>query len=170
MGPVLAPDSVRSRRARAVSGGISRRVGYEWLARHVAEGGDGLVDQRRVAHAHPHRMADDVAARLVACRTAQPTWGLRKLLAYLERRHSRTAWPPASSVGALLKRGAGARAAPPAESRASRPTSGADGRAERHVDNRPHVVRQLDTSQRRARTDPGIHRRLSCVPPTSAPS
>ncbi len=53
---------------------ISRRVGYEWLARFEAEGPDGLVDQRRVAHAHPHRIPEDIAARLVACRKAHPTW------------------------------------------------------------------------------------------------
>jgi transposase InsO family protein len=79
-------------------------VGYKWLARFEAEGADGLVDQRRVAKSHPHRMVDDVAARLLACRQAHPTWGPRKLLAYLERRQPRTAWPAASSVGALLKR------------------------------------------------------------------
>ena len=83
---------------------ISRRVGYKWLSRFEADGPDGLVDQRRVARSHPHRMPDDVAARLVACRKAHPTWGPRKLLAYLERRQPCTAWPAASSVGALLKR------------------------------------------------------------------
>ena len=68
---------------------ISRRVGYKWLARYEADGVDGLADQRRVAKSHPHRMPDDVAARLLACRHAHPTWGPRKLLAYLERRHQR---------------------------------------------------------------------------------
>jgi transposase InsO family protein len=84
--------------------GISRRVGYKWLARYEADGVDGLADQRRVAHAHPHRMPAEIAAALLACRGAHPTWGPRKLLAYLARRHPRTAWPAASSVGALLKR------------------------------------------------------------------
>jgi len=84
--------------------GISRRVGYKWLARFEAEGPAGLADQRRVAKTHPHRMPDDVAVRLLACRKAHPTWGPRKLLAYLERRHPREPWPAASSVGALRKR------------------------------------------------------------------
>lgn len=84
--------------------GISRRVGYKWLARYAADGVDGLADQRRVAHSHPHRMPAEVAAALLTCRGAHPTWGPRKLLAYLARRHPRTAWPAASSVGALLKR------------------------------------------------------------------
>lgn len=84
--------------------GISRRVGYKWVARYAATGVDGLADQRRVATTCPHRMADDIATRLLACREAHPTWGARKLLAYLARRHPRLVWPAASSVGALLKR------------------------------------------------------------------
>jgi transposase len=83
---------------------ISRRVGYQWLARYQAEGVDGLADRRRVAKTHPHRMPDELAAALLACRRAHPTWGPRKLLAYLERRRPREPWPAASSVGTLLKR------------------------------------------------------------------
>ena len=39
--------------------GISRRVGYKWLARFEAAGVDGLADQRRAAKTHPHRMAEE---------------------------------------------------------------------------------------------------------------
>lgn len=83
---------------------ISRKTGYKWLARYEGAGLEGLADQRRVAKTCPHRMPDDIAARLLACREQHPTWGPRKLLAYLARRHPRLAWPAASSVGALLKR------------------------------------------------------------------
>lgn len=84
--------------------GISRRVGYKWLARYEAEGPDGLVDRPRVATTHPHRTADDIAAQVLDCRNAHPSWGPRKLLAYLGRRHPHEVWPAASTVGALLKR------------------------------------------------------------------
>jgi transposase InsO family protein len=49
-------------------------------------------------------VSDDVAARLLICRQQHPTWGPRKLLAYLARRQPRAAWPAASTVGELLKR------------------------------------------------------------------
>jgi transposase InsO family protein len=83
--------------------GISRRVGYKWLSRYQAEGAAGLVDQSRRPRGSPWAVADDVAARLLACRQQHPTWGPRKLLAYLARRHPRVAWPAASTVGELLK-------------------------------------------------------------------
>jgi transposase InsO family protein len=84
--------------------GISRRVGYKWLGRYETVGLAGLEDQRRVAAHYPNRMADEVAAALLACRQAHPTWGARKLRAYLSRRQPRVAWPAASTIGTLLKR------------------------------------------------------------------
>lgn len=84
--------------------GISRRVGYKWCARYEAEGVVGLEDQRRVAVHYPNRIGDEVAAALLACREAHPTWGARKLRAYLARQRPRIAWPAASTIGALLKR------------------------------------------------------------------
>ncbi len=83
---------------------ISRRVGYKWLQRYRVLGPDGLADQRRTPHRSPTRTAPDVVAVLVAARRAHPTWGPRKLLPYLARRHPDGAWPVASTVGELLKR------------------------------------------------------------------
>jgi transposase InsO family protein len=83
---------------------VSRRVGYKWLARFEADGIAGLADQRRTAKTHPHRLSAVIAAALLDCRRAHPTWGPRKLLAYLARRRPDEPWPAASSVGALLKR------------------------------------------------------------------
>jgi hypothetical protein len=94
---------------------ISRRVGYKWLARFEAEGADGLVDQRRVAKSHPHRMVDDVAARLLA--TAAHRVAGRQL------------------GGRAAQAGrAGARPTPATDSRPPRSAHRTDGRAERHVD------------------------------------
>jgi transposase len=84
--------------------GVSRRVGYKWLARYHADGAAGLADQSRRPRGSPRAVSDDVAARLLACRQRHPTWGPRKLLAYLARRQPRVAWPAASTVGELLKR------------------------------------------------------------------
>ena len=84
--------------------GISPRVGYKWLARYRAEGLAGLEDRSRRPHRSPARLDGELAALFVDARARHPTWGARKLLAYLERRHRRLAWPAASTVAALLKR------------------------------------------------------------------
>lgn len=84
--------------------GISPRVGYKWLARYEAAGVAGLADQSRRPHTSPTQLDGELAALLIAARVAHPSWGPRKLLAYLARRRHRQSWPAASTVGALLKR------------------------------------------------------------------
>jgi putative transposase len=117
--------------------GVSRRVGYKWLARYETTGVAGLEDQRRVAAHYPNRMADEVAAALLACRQAHPTWGARKLRAYLARREPRLAWPAASTIGELLKRHGLARP------RRRRPHPGHPGRPVSAMD-APNAVWSVD--------------------------
>jgi len=124
---------------------ISRRVGYKWLARYDAEGAEGLTDQRRVAHSHPHRLSEEIAACLLACRLAHPAWGPRKLLAYLARRHPQTRGPPPAPWGrSSSARGSSARAR-------RRPQPGHPGRPRRRWMRRtpsgPRISR--DSSARR---------------------
>src|SRR5687768_651447 len=84
---------------------ISRKTGYKWLARYAAEGARGLVDRSHAPHACPHRIADELAALLLAVRLAHPRWGPAKLVQYLAPRHPRVAaWPAVSTVADLLKR------------------------------------------------------------------
>jgi putative transposase len=84
--------------------GISRKTGYKWLARFEAEGAAGLMDRSRAPHGCEHRMSEAVRARLIEVRGRHPTWGPRKLVAWLEVREPKVAWPAASSVGELLRR------------------------------------------------------------------
>ena len=60
--------------------GVSRRVGYQWLARYEAEGRRGLHDRSRAPHHCPHRIHPDVAELLCALRRERPLWGARRLL------------------------------------------------------------------------------------------
>jgi transposase-like protein len=69
--------------------GVSRRIGYKWLARYDAEGRTGLADRSHVPPHCPHRVPPAMEALLITERLAHPYWAGRKLLAVLTRRHSR---------------------------------------------------------------------------------
>jgi hypothetical protein len=84
--------------------GISRKTGSKWLHRFEAEGAEGLVDRSRAPRRCEHRMADAVREALLEVRRRQPTWGPRKLLAWLAARKPKVGWPAASSVGEFLRR------------------------------------------------------------------
>jgi transposase InsO family protein len=85
--------------------GVSRKTGYKWLARYAAEGARGLAERSHEPHHCPHRIADALAALLLAARRAHPTWGPAKLVQYLTPRHREIVhWPAVSTVADLLKR------------------------------------------------------------------
>lgn len=83
--------------------GISRKTGYKWLHRYQAEGIAGLAERSRVPHTHPQTISPAVADLLIATRVAHPTWGPRKLLAWLAPQHPTLTLPAASTVGDLLR-------------------------------------------------------------------
>ncbi len=85
--------------------GISRRIGYKWLARYEAEGRPGLQDRSRAPHECPHRIPKAVEALLLKERQAHPFWGARKLLKVLSTRFPKIErWPAASTAADLLAR------------------------------------------------------------------
>ena len=83
---------------------ISRKTAYKWLARYEQEGAVGLTDRSRAPHDHPNALDAAVADRLVAVRQKHPTWGARKLLAWLGAREPDLQLPAVSTASALLKR------------------------------------------------------------------
>jgi len=84
--------------------GISRKAGYKWTQRYVEEGVEGLKDRSRAPKSCPHRTEERIVEALLAARREHPRWGPRKLLAYLERRKPKWAWPAASTAGDILRR------------------------------------------------------------------
>ena len=63
--------------------GVSRRIGYVWLARYETDGRRGLVDRSHAPHHCPQKIRPALVELLVAERIAHPFWGARKLLAVL---------------------------------------------------------------------------------------
>ena len=76
--------------------GISRKTGYQLLARYAAEGDDGLQDRSHAAHHHPHAVSETIEEQIVALRARHPTWGARKLRARLKMDDPAVSWPAAS--------------------------------------------------------------------------
>src|SRR5438105_3511319 len=65
--------------------GVSRRVGYKWLARYQEAGVEGLLDRSRAPLHHSQMIAEEIAERCLAVRRTHPTWGPLKVRAWLER-------------------------------------------------------------------------------------
>jgi putative transposase len=84
--------------------GISRRVGYKWLARYEEEGRRGLCDRSRAPKNCPHRIDREIA-ELCDSRREHPFWRARRLLRVLADRNPQvTQWPAPSTTADLLAR------------------------------------------------------------------
>jgi putative transposase len=99
---VAVNDSDLSFAALCREFGISRKSGYKWVARYEAKGPRGLEDGDPGQHACPHAMPVAMADRLCELRKGQPTFGPKKLRAWLLE-EGETAVPAASSIYDLLK-------------------------------------------------------------------
>lgn len=83
---------------------ISRPTGYKWLERYAEQGEEGLTDQSR-APLHPARgTPTPTVDRILALRAEHPTWGPKKLRAFLESRHPSLTCPAPSTIGGILRR------------------------------------------------------------------
>ena len=84
--------------------GIARKTAYKWIDRYIRRGPAGLEDRSRRPHVVPNATAEAVVNTLITLRHRHPTWGPRKLLAYLARRQPTWKLPGRSATAALLKR------------------------------------------------------------------
>jgi putative transposase len=84
--------------------GVAPKTGYKWLHQFEAAGPAGLEDRSRRPHGNSRAIASDVAERLVRLRLDEPTYGPKKLVAWLEQNEPGWDLPAPSTVGELLKR------------------------------------------------------------------
>lgn len=82
--------------------GISRKTGYKLLRRFEAEGPAGLLDRSRAPLSNPRAVDASLIDPIVALRRRYPSWGPRKLKAWLEAHEAARAWPAASTIGRIL--------------------------------------------------------------------
>jgi putative transposase len=84
--------------------GVSRKTGYKWLGRFELEGVEGLKDRSRAPHDHPNAVGVAEEAAVVAVRMKHPSWGPKKIKAWLASHHPRTIWPAQSVIATILDR------------------------------------------------------------------
>jgi len=84
--------------------GVSRKTGYKWIERYKNGGPEALSEQSRAPHRCPHALSDQTAEVILAARKEHPTWGPRKILAWISQRNAGLQLPAASTAGDLLKR------------------------------------------------------------------
>ncbi len=84
--------------------GVAPKTGYKWLHQFEELGAPGLRDRSRRPKSNPRTVADDIGDRLQALRLEHPTWGPKKLVAWLEANEAGWKLPAPSTVGELLKK------------------------------------------------------------------
>ena len=84
--------------------GISRKTGYKRINRFKEYGYDGLGDRSSAPHSHPNATSPEVARQLIEAKRAHPTWGPKKLVAWLRAEAAEAPWPAPSTSGAILDR------------------------------------------------------------------
>lgn len=86
--------------------GISRQQGYVWRNRYrEAEHQIESVAQRSSRpHTTPTKVSEELEDFVAAARKSRPTWGPRKLRAWLQRLHPELELPAPSTIGEVLRR------------------------------------------------------------------
>jgi putative transposase len=82
--------------------GISRKTGYKWKERFLAEGLPGLADESRRPQTSPRELSEAMVCAIVKLKLAHPGWGARKLRAVLARTGSPSDVPSESSFKRVL--------------------------------------------------------------------
>jgi putative transposase len=83
--------------------GISRKTGYKWLERYEEVGRSGLSDRSHAPLSCPHRLDEALIEGVLDLRGVHPSWGPKKLRAWLLQHRPALIWPAASTIGELLR-------------------------------------------------------------------
>ena len=100
-------DYLRQRQSMtelSASYGISRKTGYQLVERYVAHGPQGLEERSRKPWSSPNQTAEPLVQAFIAVRQRHPSWGAKKLLAIVAKRHPRWELPARSTVCDILRR------------------------------------------------------------------
>jgi transposase InsO family protein len=83
---------------------VSRKTGYKWIDRYLRQGPAGLEERSRRPQASPNQTTQEIVAALLEARRRHPSWGGKKLLALVHKRHRNWDLPHRSTVCDILSR------------------------------------------------------------------
>ena len=92
--------------------GISRKTAYKWIERYLRQGPAGLEERARRPNTSPSRTPDEIQNALLEARRRHPSWGAKKLLTLVHKRHPRRELPHRSTVCDILSRNGMVQARP----------------------------------------------------------
>jgi len=84
--------------------GIARKTAYKWIERYLRQGPAGLEERSRRPQVSPNRTPDEVSEALLEARRRHPSWGGKKLLTLVHKRHLSWDLPHRSTVCDILNR------------------------------------------------------------------
>lgn len=84
--------------------GVSRKTGYKWIDRYLRHGPAGLEEHSRRPVHSPNATAEEIVQAFLDVRHRHPSWGAKKLLPMVHKRHPRWDLPGRSTVCDILSR------------------------------------------------------------------
>jgi transposase InsO family protein len=84
--------------------GVSRKTGYKWVDRYLHLGPAGLEERSRRPSCSPNATSPEIISLTLEARRRHPSWGAKKLLTILGKRHPRWDFPGRSTVCDILSR------------------------------------------------------------------
>lgn len=84
--------------------GISRKTGYKWIDRYLHQGPAGLDERSRRPWHSPNTTPPEIVEAFLEVRRRHPSWGGKKILTVVHKRHPRWELPGRSTVCEILKR------------------------------------------------------------------
>jgi putative transposase len=83
---------------------VSRKTGYKWIERYLTSGPSGLEDRSRKPCSSSNQTPQHIVDAFIELRCRHPSWGAKKLLSILQKRHPSWALPGRSTVCDILRR------------------------------------------------------------------
>ncbi len=84
--------------------GVSRKTGYKWIDRYLRHGPAGLMEHSRRPVRSSNATAEEIVQAFLEVRRRHPSWGAKKLLTIVHKRHPRWDLPGRSTVCDILSR------------------------------------------------------------------
>src|SRR6478735_8976311 len=84
--------------------GISRPTGYKWVERYKRYGATGLEERSHEARSHPNALDPKLEQLLLRARDRYPSWGPKKLIAWIREKEGLERVCALSTASEILKR------------------------------------------------------------------